>query len=211
MTAVIFTWPPDYLMAALASRALRRSGVRVVLAIDRKDPLPAVEGCEVVVTDFPRNGNLNGKECVEGILRTLEEQSRPEDPWVLKVDSDALVTGVKWLEGREEEAVGMFHPGHRGFFGFCYGIRRTALPGMRERAAQLKDDPGMYEDVTMGELARPAHRYQNLTEGCPMAAYGWKRQRTRDYWLTRYEIVVFQRVEGITRRNITEKMKEFLA
>lgn len=211
MTAVIFTWPPDYLAACYAARALQRAGARVVIAVDRADPLPCFEGCEVIHTRFPRGGNLNGKACVEGILRTMEEQSRPEDRWVLKVDSDTLVTGFRWLEGREHaEGVGMYHPGHRGFFGFCYALRRDALPAMRARAACLEANSWMCEDETMGDLARPAYRYENLTEQCPMAAYGWKRERPREEWIPRYEVVVFQRLGGKGRREVAAKMREFL-
>lgn len=209
-SAVIFTWPPDYLAAAYAARALLRIGVRVVLAIDAMHPPPMVEGCEVIVTSFARQGNLNGKKCVEGILRTLWEQSREEDEWVLKVDSDCLVMAMRWLDGRTEEAVGMFHPGHRGFFGFCYGILRRSIPALRERAADLPADAWLHEDETIGELARPAHRYENLKEDCPMAAYPWKTAKPHAHWLERYQIMVFQRVDGKGRRDVAGKMREFL-
>ena len=125
--------------------------------------------------------------------------------------SDALVNGLGWLAGRGEEAVGLFHPGHRGFFGFCYALRTAALPGMIARAGELPEDPSLPEDVTIGELARPAWRYENLTPESPMAAYGWSGAKPVEEWKRRYEVLVFQRVAGKGRREVAAKMKEFLA
>lgn len=210
MTAVIFTFPPDYLAAAYAGRALRGAGVRVVLAVDAKDPLPAIEGCEVVATDFDRRGNLNGKPCVEGMLRLMDEQAAAADPWVLKVDSDTLCCSLRWLEGRTEDAVGLWHPGKRGFFGLCYALRRSSLPRLRERAAALTDDEEMPEDETIYGLADTVHRFENLSAGCPMAAYTKAKDWSKEEWRQRYEVLLFQRTEGRERRAVSDLMREFV-
>ena len=210
ISATIFSYPPDYLSTAYAARALRRCGVRVVVAIDRADPELVLDGCEVIRTSFPRRGNLNGKACVEGILATLEANARPEDQWALKVDADALPLRMGWLEGRSEEMVGMCHPGKHLHYGFCYAIRRDALPALRERARGLEDDPWCPEDCTIGGLAKSWHRYENLTEGCPMAAYPWKSDKPPAWWRDAYEVLVFQRLDGRGRREVAEMMREFL-
>lgn len=210
MTATIFTHPPDYPAAAVAARALRAHGVRVFLAIDAKDPRLTVEGCTVVRTDFPRNGNLNGKACVLGILRTLAANADGGE-WSLKVDSDALCLGNGWLAGREEAAVGLYHPGHRGFFGFCYALRTSRLPDFIAAAELLPEDENLPEDCTIGELLPDVHRYENLTAGCPFAAYPWETQKPDEHWREKYEVLVFQRVSGRDRRAVLEKMTEMIA
>ncbi|MCW1926274.1 hypothetical protein OKA05_27215 [Luteolibacter arcticus] len=211
MTATIFTWPPDYAQAALAGRALRSCGVDVVLAIDAGDPLPEVEGCRIVRTTFPRRGNLNGKACIEGILATLHENA-DGDPYQLKVDSDTLVMGLDWLAGRPEPAVGMHHripPHDRFMFGAAYGLRTELLPEYRAAAARLPDGDHYSEDVEIGKLLPGIHAFENLTEGCPFAAYSWKSVKTMEEW-RRYEILIFQRIQGRGRRAIQETMKEFV-
>ena len=210
MTAVIFTFPPDYLAACYAARALRGAGVRVVLAIDHADPVPAVEGCEVVQTGFDRRGNLNGKACVEGMLAVMETVSREEDEWVLKVDSDTLCFSTRWLEGREEDAVGLWHPGKRGFFGLCYALRRASLSAFRERASELEDADEMPEDETIYALAETVWRYDNRAEDRPMAAYTTERGWSAEEWRARREVIVVQRTEDRGRRDVSNVMRELL-
>lgn len=191
---------------------MRAAGVRVVLAVDKADPVPAVEGCEVVVTEFDRRGNLNGKPCVVGMLRTMDEVARSSDGWVLKVDSDTLCFSTRWLEGIEADAVGMWHPEKRGFYGLCYGLRRSSLPGLRERAEKLTDAEEMPEDETIYSLAERVHRYENLKPGCPMAAWTKvKKEWDREEWKRRYEVLLFQRTEGRTRRDVSDLMRHFVA
>lgn len=211
-TAVIFSWPPDYLATAYAARALTRCGVRVVVAVDRRDPLPEIEGCEVIATRFPRKGNLNGKACVEGILETMDTAARVDDKWVLKVDADALPLRMNWLESApaDAETVGMGHGEKHLQFGFCYAIRRTALPVIRERASKLPKSDSCPEDCTIGGLARVFHRYQNLQADCPMAAFPWDDKRPREWWKERYDVLCFQRLNGRDRREVAEEMKAFL-
>lgn len=211
-TAVIFSYLPDYLATAYAARALIRNGVRVVVAVDRRDPMPVIGGCEVVATTFPRRGNLNGKACVEGILATMEAAARPDDEWVLKVDADALTLRMRWLDYAPYgvEVVGMGHGDKHLQFGFCYAIRRSALPALRERASRLPKSESCPEDCTIGGLAKSFHRYQNLQPDCPMAAFPWDDKRPREWWKERYDVLCFQRVNGRGRREVAEEMKAFL-
>ncbi|MCW1886205.1 hypothetical protein OKA04_15815 [Luteolibacter flavescens] len=211
MTATIFTHPPDYAQAALAGRALRSCGVKVVLAIDAADPVPEVEGCRVARTTFRRLGNLNGKACVEGILATIQENA-DGDPYQMKVDSDTLVMGLGWLEGRIEPAVGMHHripPHDRFMFGAAYALRTDLLDDYRAAAAMLPESDHYSEDVEIGKLLPGIHAYENLAADCPFAAYSWKSARTIEDW-KRYEILIFQRFQGRNRRDIRETMQLFV-
>jgi hypothetical protein len=208
MTGLIFTHPPDYALAALSARALGKLGIRPVLAVDAGDPVPVIEGAEVITTSFKRRGNLNGKECVEGILATLLAVA-DGDEYVLKLDSDTMVLGMGWLHGRTEPAVGLFHPGYRIFFGACYALRVDRLPEYQAAAAAMPESISCSEDIEMGKLLPGVFTYENRAPGCPFAAYSWEAGRPLDYWRER-EILIFQRFQGRNRRDIRETMKLFL-
>ena len=177
MKAVIFTYPRDYGIATVGARALMRVGVSPVLAIDVSDPIPEIEGVECITTDFKRGGNLNGTVCVRGILATLASQA-DGDRYVLKVDSDTLVRGLRWLEGRDECAVGLRHTGIRDFYGACYALRVDRLDEYRRAAEAMPHDPGCPEDVTIGTMLPGAFTFQNRAAGCPFQAWRGERDLT---------------------------------
>lgn len=206
MNAVIFTYPADYPLSAIAARALGKLGVKTFLAIDRKDPVPEIEGAEIIQTTFPRRGNLNGTDCIQGILRTLHECADGDD-YVLKVDSDTVVRGLEWLRGRTEPAVGLRHVELRCLYGACYALRVDRLREYRSFAAHMPYSRAVSEDVEIGMML-PPFTYENRTPGCPFAAYSWKSSRTVEEW-KKYEVLVFQRIEGKGRPEIREAMKIF--
>ena len=208
MSAVIFTYPPDYAMAAIAARSYAKLGVRPYLAIDHRDPVPAVEGAEIVRTRFPRRGNLNGKACVEGILRTMAEVA-DGDEYQFKGDSDTVARSLAWLDGRTEPAVGLRHTGYRGLYGACYALRTDRLDDYRQEAAKLPHgDRSCSEDVVIGEFIPGIFTYENLAPGCPFAAYSWKSPKTEEEW-RQYQVLVFQRIEGKSRTDIRDAMLKF--
>lgn len=177
MRAVIFTYPRDYGIATVVARGLMRLGVSPVLAIDVSDPIPEIEGVETMTTSFKRGGNLNGTACVRGILETLASVA-DGDRYVLKVDSDTLVRGLGWLEGREECIVGMRHTGIRDFYGACYAVRVDRLDDYRRAAATMEDDAACPEDVTIGMMMPGAFTFQNRAAGCPFQAWRGERDLT---------------------------------
>lgn len=215
-TAVIFTHPPDYVAARYAAECLRRAGARPVLALDEHDPHLRVDGIDVIRTSFPRVGNLNGMDCVRGILQTLDEQAGTGE-YVLKVDSDTLVMSLDWLKGRTETAVGMNEPTLEGrrhgraLYGMCYALKVADLPELR--AAARYEDRHCSEDIRMGELAAEVGTlwtWRNRAKGTPFAAYSWRRGEPVEWWKERYQALVFQRTHGNGHREVAAKMKEFL-
>lgn len=207
MNAVIFTYPPDFAKAAIAARSLGKLGVKAFLAIDRKDPLPEIEGAEIIRTSFPRRGNLNGTDVIQGILRVLQECADDSD-YVLKVDSDTLVRGLNWLEGHTEAAVGLYHPGQRIFFGACYALRVDRLHEYRSIAAQMPFSKSVHEDIEIGGMMEDTFTYENKVEDCPFAGYTWKSDRSEEGW-KKYEVIVFQPVDGMKDDDIRREMLKF--
>lgn len=213
MKVVIYTYPPDYVAASYAARGWIALGVQVVLAIDRRSPALRLPGVEVIRTNFERAGNLNGMQFVRGHLRLLRSIA-DGDRYILKADSDAMAFGLNWLHTRDETAVGMCSPGHRGFYGLCYGLRVYKLDEMIEAADARVNDSTAAEDLAMASLAAEVgsvHAYEHLEPGCPIGAYSWSSKETVEQWKARYEVLCFQRTGGRTHRGVAEKMKEFLS
>lgn len=209
MIAVIYTWPPDYAAAALSARVLSSLGVRVHLAIDRSHPVPAVEGATIIRTSFPRNGNLNGKACVIGQLETMASLA-DDDGYHLKVDSDALVMGLRWLDCRDEDLVGVHHPGGQSFYGFCYAVKGGSIPALLDAARAMPESRSCQEDIATGNLSERVWRYENQTPGCPFATYAWSTEKPPVWWRERYEVLLFQYGGAHGRASVRRAMRQFL-
>lgn len=221
MTAVIFTYPPDYLAAALAVRYLRKTGVSVVLAVDESDPRVEIEGAAIVRTKFRRNGNLNGMETVIGQLETLLACCDGSE-YILKVDSDSLVMGLGWLEGRIETVVGLrANDGkhRRSLYGFCYAVREDALPAMLAHARSMPHDEGCHEDITTGIIAAKVGQlftYRHQDRGVRLGAYCWMDKGSIERWKELYEVLCFQREMPMpngrltNRRDVSNAMRRFI-
>lgn len=207
MTALIYTYPPDYVMASQVARGLLALGVRPLLAIDARDPRLAVEGVEVIRTSFDRQKNLNGRDFILGNLRLMQEHATGD--YTLKVDSDTLVLSLEFLAGRTEIAVGVWTTQMQGC---CYALRTEALPDLIAEAEQAVP-PGVWlmEDAVTGELAKrlgPCHLPQR-PEPTRYATY--RPGTTRAEYRQRGECVVnFPLRKDRGRRAIAKAMGEFL-
>jgi hypothetical protein len=219
-TAVIFTYPKDYEAAGIAARALRNCGVRVVMAIDGKDPAIHIDGAEQVVrTHFPRKGNLNGIDCMLGIIDTLAGQVREDDEWVLKVDSDTVVHSMKWLEDMPD-GKGLVGTGHdpakndgRTLYGCCYAVRPQAMEALRAQVIQTGSRPTRAEDLMMGNAGEALgllHRYV-LHRGGHMGP--WVAKLTVEEMMANYQVICVQRTgkHATSRQEVMEKMARIYA
>ncbi len=213
--AVIFTHPPDYPLAAVASRCMERNKIKVVWVIDHQDTVEGIPGVvDVVMSYAPRNGNLLGSLWVSEQLRIMQEVGDGYD-WVLKLDSDTVVTGIKWLkEARpEHQLVGTFYDYHAGtrlfLCGQCYAVRPTALSAMRE-SPRLKNAAyvGLNEDTTIGGILPDEQILKHIFHGRKGMLSGWRWDTDREpqYWIDRYEVLTIQ-----PRKESAEKREEVLS
>lgn len=212
--AVIFTWPKDYEMAGIAARALRNCGVRTYLAIDSKDPRVHIDGASLVSTNFPRGGNLNGMDCMVGIVDTLAAVAREEDDWVLKVDSDTLVHSLDWLWDVPTEAT-LAGTGHdpakndgRTLYGCCYAMRPSGIAALREQILHAGTRATKCEDLMIGNAGQALgvlHRYV-LHKDKHMGPY--LEKRTQPEMLERYQAICVQRTSRNpnARAEVVDKM-----
>lgn len=94
MNAVVFICARDVEIGTVSAESLRRFGFRVIWCADESDA-PQVAAAlpdrvSLVVSDFPRHGNLNGGQCVAGMIRKLAAL-QGDSPFVLKVDADIVL------------------------------------------------------------------------------------------------------------------------
>ncbi len=213
MTAVIYTHPPDYVMASLSARVLVAQGVRVVFAVDASHPLPACDFARSVHTTFDRKGNLNGKPFIIGNLELMAAVG--EGDYTLKVDSDTLVLDVaRLLAGRTQVAVGVWVPSMGGMQGCCYALRNDALPAMIEGARKLNPKATLIEDRVTGQLASAVGKVHLPVHGNKGDLYTtWRPDRadlTPDWCRANRAVVVFPPKSGVTREDAAQAMSRFL-
>ena len=114
-----FTCARDADLVPLWAHSIRRllPDAPLIAAVDRADEgMPLPRKVTRLVTDFDRQGNLNGVEAIAGILASIKLVGQITGLPVVKMDSDTVLTGAGWLE---ELAV-------RDYVGFEGGIALTA-------------------------------------------------------------------------------------
>jgi hypothetical protein len=208
MTVVIYTYPPDYLMAGISARMLAlEQGINVVLAIDANDPPFACEFAKIVRTKFDRKGNLNGLEFVRAHLRLMAEHATGD--YTIKLDSDTvLLNARKLVKNRTETAVGLWVDGMDGMNGCCYALRTEAIPAMLRESGQLSEREWHMEDRTTGRLAMavgPAH-FERW--GDPATLYDRFNPANPPAWYRAHKAAVcFEARDDSDRRQLARDMK----
>lgn len=102
MTAAFltFTCARDADLIPLWAESVRRlmPAAPLYCAVDQADAdLPLPKKCRRIVTEFDRQGNLNGIEAVAGILATAHAVACETGLPVVKMDTDTVLTGAGWL------------------------------------------------------------------------------------------------------------------
>ncbi len=214
MNAIIYTWPPDYVMAAHAARAMIAGGITPTLAVDEKHPRLHVEGVRVIRTSFDRRGNLNGRDFILGHLRLLQEIAGGAD-YVMKADSDAMVFRIPALmRGRTETALGIWVKSMSGLQGCCYALKAADLPAMIELAERALPAAAHHlEDRTIGELAQQVSGMAAPVYGdvpTRYATYKPELAQPAEWWREHHDVVVFPRRTGFGRHEIAVAMRSLL-
>lgn len=142
MALVFFTYAGDAEFLELSVQAatrLRRQGhaVDVYVADDAAAPLAKVpSGCKRWMTRFKRRGNLNGAECICGMVDVYNAIFKNGFyEWVLKVDSDTFVNSLDWLHGVSAQDYALAGTVHRKDYctGPCYAVSKNGAEWLRDR------------------------------------------------------------------------------
>lgn len=204
---VFFTYEGDAALLELAVQAaprLRRQGhaVDVYVVDDAARPLavpPA--GCRYRRTEFARGGNLNGAECIVGMVDVYDDVFRGGVyEWVIKADCDTFVNDVEWLRGVQGVFAGTVHV-NRHCSGSCYALRRDGVEWLRARLAEPSwrgaAQRGYCEDRVLFNMCRMSGMgvHALAANGRPdgMLWHDWKGERLAPKELTRAYAVDFKR------------------
>lgn len=156
----IFTYAGDAQEAVACVRCARTAlpAALVTVVDDSAAPLPEnvrraflAYGARYRRTDFPRNGNLRGPECVRGIISTLAVGAADDDI-VVKIDSDTALLSGGWIESMPGAGLDWYScgTGARRFFGLCYAMSGKAAR-LASKALQHAGLPeNAPEDLTIG-------------------------------------------------------------
>jgi hypothetical protein len=126
-------------MALQAVPRLRQQGhnVDVYLCNDAAAPLVHIpSGCRVWQTTFDRKGNLNGAECICGMVdvyNSIFQNGIYE--WILKTDCDTFINSLDWLHGvssRTHAFAGTIHVNDH-CSGACYAVSRNGAEWLQSR------------------------------------------------------------------------------
>lgn len=137
-----FAYSGDAPLLDLALQAvprLRAQGhiVDVYVVDDAASPMKEPpSGCRYWTTRFNRKGNLNGSECICGMVdvyNAIFKNGMYE--WVLKVDCDTFVNSLDWLVGISSQIYSFAGTTHRQDYctGSCYAVSRNAAEWLKSR------------------------------------------------------------------------------
>lgn len=163
MNYAIFTYADDADCLALCVQQIRDidSNAQLYVFDDGKKTIPVEripDGVHYKVTWFNRKGNLNGLECVRGMLSSMLDI--PGDDPVIKIDADTLLMSLSEIQSslnsRGMLAGGMQCSVPLAFAGCCYWLTKHAIKEALTLLAQREWPEGIgepyQEDLTIARI-----------------------------------------------------------
>lgn len=215
----IFTYAGDHQEALECVRCACRAlpGSLITVVDDKHHPCPDNPCMQFIdagatgyaQSSFPRNGNLNGRDCVLGVVSTLARNARKNDI-VVKLDSDTCLLDGGWIKRMQRNhlllhATGFKIPsGHlrRQMYGLCYALKGEALTDIYNR---LLSDAHLIpenapEDIAISECAMENFQPSSIqldepwSKECPSSkwtAWNWWSCRVTPEKYKDFSVVTF--------------------
>ncbi|MEM7385847.1 MAG: hypothetical protein AAF514_12965 [Verrucomicrobiota bacterium] len=195
IAVVWFTCENDNGLVRVSKKSLERLGdFSFFVAVDKEDHWKPIDGVQAVRTTFERGGNLNGLECVSGQIEVMADIAETTGAdYVLKIDSDVVAIGSRWLEMLDPARWALVG-GYRNFYyqegvwGGAYAIAGNALLALPKDFPALIQEanhftygnlgPRFPEDETITAIFRSAYPDNVLLD-----KGGWPESG----WINRYE------------------------
>ena len=190
--ATIFTYRGDEAETIECLRCAKMSMPDAVFSIvdDASDPVDietvaviVAEGASYRQSDFPRNKNLNGVECVRGILAELTRDVDPNDV-VVKIDPDTAILDAEWLCALNNSVTVYVSSGddHVLVYGCTYAMTGRAAIMARDVANTTDLQGRCPEDDTIAMIiynlftlsSMILHRPWTLDKPTPWTAFNWQ-------------------------------------
>lgn len=124
-------------------------------------------GCEYRTSSFRRNGNLNGQECITGILSEFKKSIKRKKDVIVKMDSDTLLLNTDWLENfiADKEALVTASDDRGCFYGMCYAMKPDMVDALAEMFQRCPVSERAQEDIYMGHRARLLAKFLSGDKG----------------------------------------------
>lgn len=186
---VYFTYGPDFDCLVESVRSLRRvPGCRrtpIYVFDDGNYPMTPEqvqklpEGIHYERTYFNRNKNLNGIECVIGMLICFERVKRETGAkLIFKIDCDSIIHSLKyWVNAIKKEGYDMagmcVNPDYLYCAGPCYVMRSEIIYDLLVNISKLLESeiskimPHLPEDHSITELARMLDKKVKVLDNSP--------------------------------------------
>ena len=160
---VYFSYKEDAYLLGQSLRALRMLPRRlanqsnIFVYDDAQNALPyAPNACHYSKTFFNRKGNLNGCECVEGMLFCMLEAARLSGAdVVIKIDSDIILNNLNWIKDFNslQSHIGFQIQNQSHVSGCCYSLPTSALVKMLKVLRSEPKNRDIPESILMTSLS----------------------------------------------------------
>lgn len=161
---VIFTYRDDAYLLGQCLRALRMIQERapyrtdVFVYDDEKNALPyAPRDCHYLLSNFNRNGNLNGDDCIRGELLSMKHAAKESNAdIVVKVDSDVIINNLDWCVDFQpkDSHIGFKFRNQEHISGCCYSLPADAIFKMYQLSKTKSFGCNFPESIAMSILSR---------------------------------------------------------
>lgn len=151
------------LQAIAHSPYVLNKDIRLVAIDDAADPCPPHTVCALKAmgvgyrtTSFKRAGNLNGQECIMGILALFKQSIRRKSDVVVKMDCDTLLLGTTWLQQflADKNALVTGSDDRGCLYGMCYALKPVLVDALIELFTRCPVGDRSQEDIYLGYRAR---------------------------------------------------------
>ena len=138
--ADLLTWTCRATLETLAhSPYVLGRDISIVVVDDASNPCPEAAvselkamGATYRTSTFKRRGNLNGQDCIMGILSEFKRSMRRKKDIAVKLDCDTLLLGTTWLEQFVKDSSALVTGADdRGcIYGMCYGLKAVLIDAL---------------------------------------------------------------------------------
>lgn len=113
-------------------------------------------GISYRTSDFPRRGNLNGQECILGILHEFKKSLKRKKDIAVKLDCDTLILGTDWLQKfiADKNALITGADDRGCVYGMCYALKPALVDALIELFTRCPVGERAQEDIYLGSRAR---------------------------------------------------------
>ena len=173
MLGIWFTYKKDKNLLKESIRSWRKLGGTVAVFDEHRLPMEEDIGADFYKrTKWNRRGNLNGWECIYGILESIVEACDEfGEEGGVKIDSDTIITGTSWVD--QKAPLCGFAP---GFPTTCSGMAYWCRKEAAQAVLKMMNKEWLSRSNTLPEDETISHEIMYIY-GQKVIAYPWGEQK----------------------------------